>query len=284
VVQAGSFSAAARELGMPVTTVSGIIARLEKRLGVTLIQRTTRKLNITSAGGTYYKHCVLAMNEMSEGENELFTAKSEPAGLLRITAPPDLGHSLLPPIVRKYLKAYPRTKIELLLTNRIVDLIGEGVDLAIRPGPFKDSSLVVRKFKNAEVFLWVSPSYIKKRGLPRHPRELASHFLIGHQFFGATLKLTNGRESFITKVEPRIIVDDVEAVKTFVMAGDGISALPDIICESEAASGKIIRVLPGWSMQFSIGQVSIYFVFSPQRYVPPKIQSFIDLATQKSIK
>jgi DNA-binding transcriptional LysR family regulator len=162
--------------------------------------------------------------------------------------------------------------------------VGEGVDLAIRPGPLKDSSLVVRKFKDAEICLWASASYIKKYGLPRHPKELGQHFLIGHSFFGESLKLSNGRESFSTKIEPRIIVDDVEAAKTFVVAGDGISALSDIICESEVVSGKIIRVLPGWSIQFAVGQVSIYFVFSPQRYVPPKIQAFIDLAIQNSIK
>lgn len=152
VVQAGSFSAAARLLAMPLTTVSGKVASLEKRLGITLIQRTTRKLNITQAGDAYFKHCVRALEEMNAGEKEILTTRSEPEGLLRITAPADLGHSLLPAVVRNYLKTYPKTQIELLLTDRVVDLVGEGVDLAIRVGPLKDSSLIARKFRDGEVF------------------------------------------------------------------------------------------------------------------------------------
>src|SRR5690606_1413119 len=132
VVQCGSFSGAARLLGMPVTTVSGKVAALERRLGVTLIRRTTRKLSITQAGETYFAHCVRALEAVSAAEKSLSSAKAEPEGLLRVTAPPDIGHLILPPIVREYLKAHPKTRIELILTNRIVDLVGEGVDLAIR--------------------------------------------------------------------------------------------------------------------------------------------------------
>ena len=278
VVQAGSFSAAARLMGMPVTTVSGKVASLEKRLGITLIQRTTRKLNVTQAGDAYFKHCVRALEAMSAGEKEISTTRSEPEGLLRITAPPDLGHTLLPAIIRNYLKTYPKTQIELLLTDRFLDLVGEGVDLAIRVGPLKDSSLIARKFKDGEVFFWASPSYVAKRGSPRHPKDLAEHSFINHRAFGGSFKCVNGRQVVVAKIAPRIIVDDLEAIKIFIISGEGIGALSRLICEAEIAKAKMTRVMPGWSLQVGGSQSSIHFVYPPQRFVSQKTQAFIELA------
>ena len=263
---------------MPLTTVSGKVASLEKRLGITLIQRTTRKLNITQAGDAYFKHCVRALEEMNAGEKEILTTRSEPEGILRITAPPDLGHSLLPAIVRNYLKTYPKTQIELLLTDRVVDLVGEGVDLAIRVGPLKDSSLIARKFRDGEVFFWASSSYVAKRGSPRHPRDLTEHSFISHRAFGGSIKCVNGRQVVLAKVEPRIIVDDFEALKIFIISGDGIGALSRLICETEVANAKMTRVLPGWSLQLGSSQVSIHFVYPAQRYVSQKTRAFIEVA------
>jgi DNA-binding transcriptional LysR family regulator len=146
VVEAGSFSGAARLLNMPKTTVSAKIAALEKRLRVKLIQRTTRKLRVTEAGTKYFHHCAKAVREMELGEAALQSTQGEPAGVLRVTAPVDIGHLLLPRITRAYLAKYPGTTVELLVSNRIVDLIGEGVDLAIRAGTLQDSSLIARRF------------------------------------------------------------------------------------------------------------------------------------------
>jgi DNA-binding transcriptional LysR family regulator len=139
VVEAGSFSAAARLLNMPKTTVSAKIAALEKRLALKLIQRTTRKLHVTEAGMKYFRHCANAIRELELGEAALQSAQSEPTGLLRVTAAVDIGHVVLPRITRAYLARYPGTSVELLISNRIVDLIGEGIDLAIRAGTLKDS-------------------------------------------------------------------------------------------------------------------------------------------------
>ncbi len=278
VVQAGSFSAAARLLGMPVTTVSGKIASLEKRLGVTLIQRTTRKLNVTQAGDAYFKHCIRALEEMSAAERNLLTSQSEPAGVLRITAPSVLGRSILPPIVRTFLKTYPKTKVDLLLTDRIVDLVGERVDLAIRVGPLNDSSLIARRFKDADVFLWTSPSYAAKHGLPRHPKELGDHSFISHRCIGSPFKLVSGRQVHSTEIDSRIVVDDFEAIKLFILTGDGIGLLSPLICETEAAKKKLIRVLPGWSLQIGSGQAFFHFVYPSQKYVSQNTQAFIELA------
>ena len=143
VVEAGSFSAAARLLNMPKTTVSAKIAALEKRLELKLIQRTTRKLHVTEAGMKYFRHCSNAIHEIELGEAALQSTQGEPTGVLRVTAPVDVGHLVLPRITRAYLARYPETSVELLVSNRFVDLIGEGVDLAIRAGTLKDSSLKI---------------------------------------------------------------------------------------------------------------------------------------------
>jgi len=133
VVEAGSFSAAARRMGMPKATVSAKVARLEKRLGLSLLQRTTRKVRVTEAGEQYFRHCASAIREVEVAEAALQSASGKPSGVLKVTAPVDLGHTLLPRIVHAYAATYPDVTLELLVTNRIVDLVGEGIDLAIRP-------------------------------------------------------------------------------------------------------------------------------------------------------
>ena len=159
VVEAGSFSVAARRLvGMPKTTVSAKVAGLEKRLGVQLIQRTTRKLRMTEAGETYFHHCAIAIREVELGEAALQSAKKEPSGVLKVTASVELGHALLPRLARAYAAKYPDVSLELIITNRIVDLVGEGVDLAIRWAlALKDSSLIARRFFETRSNLWASP-------------------------------------------------------------------------------------------------------------------------------
>src|SRR5271165_2425292 len=143
VVEAQSFTRAAGRLKMPATTVSAKIAKLEERLGVTLIQRTTRRLQVTPAGRAYYERCARALAEIAEGERELLAGTQEPSGLLRITTPPDLAHGLLTPKVERFLKAYPKTSVELIVTSQIVDLLAERIDLAVRVGVLNDSSLII---------------------------------------------------------------------------------------------------------------------------------------------
>jgi DNA-binding transcriptional LysR family regulator len=173
VVEAGSFSAAARLLGMPKTTVSAKVAALEKRLELKLIQRTTRKLHVTEAGMKYFRHCSNAVHEIELGEAALQSTQGEPTGLLRVTAPVDIGHMLLPRITRTYLARYPGTSVELLVSNRFVDLVGEGIDLAIRAGALRDSSLIAKRFQDVAATLWASPAYLRQLGNVSHPRVLA---------------------------------------------------------------------------------------------------------------
>ena len=143
VVQAGSFSQAAKLLGMPNSTVSAKIAVLEKQLGVTLLQRTTRKLRVTQAGEVYFKRCVQALEELRAAEYEVASAQQDPRGLLKLTAPVELGHGLLPALVNGFLEKYPKMGVQLLITNRVLDLVAEGVDLAIRAGGGDNVTVIV---------------------------------------------------------------------------------------------------------------------------------------------
>lgn len=275
VVQAGSFSKAARQLGMPNTTVSVKVARLEKRLGVTLIQRTTRQLNITPAGQAYFERCVRALDEIAAGESEIATSTKEARGLLRITAPVDVAHSLLPPIVRRYLKKYPQTSVELVVTNRVVDLVGEGVDLAVRAGELEDSSLIARKFVTAGVGLWANPAYLKKAGTPKHPRELERHECL---FLGdPEIKLeSSAGEVAEVRLRSRVVADDFETLRAFLLKGDGIGLLPEYLASEAESAGKLTRILPRWSW----GADHLSLVYPAQRFVSPKVQAFIAVAVE----
>jgi DNA-binding transcriptional LysR family regulator len=276
VVQTGSFSGAARLLGMPKTTVSAKVAALEKRLGVTLIRRTTRKLYVTEAGEIYFRHCAEALREVELGESALQSAISQPTGLLRVTAPVDIGHSLLPRIARAYLEKYPGTQIEMIISNRIADLVGEGIDLAIRAGSLKDSSLLARRFMDLNAGLWASPAYLAASRRPTHPKDLAKCRLVVHQNM-KSLHLSNEKTDMRIPLAGRITTDDLEAIRELLIQGEGIGWLPDFLVTDALAAGTLVPVLPKWKSKSAGG---IYFVYAGQKYAPPKVQAFIEIALE----
>ncbi len=262
VVQAGSFSGAARVLGVPNTTVSAKVMRLEKRLGVTLIQRTTRKLNITPAGHAYYERCVRGLEEIETAEAEISLSAAEPRGLLRITAPGDVAHGMLPPIVTRVLGRYPRTRVEVLVANRVVDLVAEGVHLAIRAAALRDSTLVARRFMPFTGGLWASRSYLQRKTAPKIPAELEKHdCLVFPRFSAQALRLTDGRIKVDVKPAARLAVDDPGTMRIFILQGEGIGLLPDYL----ARDTPLARVLPKW--RWTSGALS--FVYPGQRFGPP---------------
>jgi DNA-binding transcriptional LysR family regulator len=276
VVEAGGFSAAARLLGMPATTVSAKIARLEERLGVTLIQRSTRRMHVTAAGDAYYRHCRDAIAALSAGEDELAAATSAPSGLLRLTVPYDLAQALLPPIVAAYLGRYPGTSIEVIATNAQLDLLAEGVDLAIRAAPaLKDSTLQVRKFGLARLKLFASPDYLLAHGTPQRLADLSGHEILIHSRFPPGLVLTGDTgERFEITQTARARADDMHSVRAFAEHGLGIAVLPEIL--GTAPEVKLVQVLPAIGLQMG----SLNFVFPGGKFVPVNVRAFIDLTLQ----
>jgi DNA-binding transcriptional LysR family regulator len=277
VVQAGSFSQAAKVLGMPNSTVSAKVSQLEKRLGVTLIQRTTRKLRLTQAGENYFRGCARALHELQAAESELASDQSEPRGLLRLTAPVEIGHSVLPAVVRAYLQKHSQMTVDLIVTNRVLDLVTEGVDLAVRAGKLKDSGLIARKFALGQFALWAAPAYLKKRSALFHPKDLTQHpFLQFSLFKNRSLELTNGKENTKIAVSGRLFADDFEVLKALAILGEGVVFLPNLLCAEEAKQNKLARVLPDWHG----GTVTFSLVYPAQRFVSPKIRAFMAVAEE----
>ncbi|MDR3607147.1 MAG: LysR substrate-binding domain-containing protein [Oligoflexia bacterium] len=277
VVQSGSFTQAARLLSMPNATVSAKVAALERRLGVTLIHRTTRKLHITQAGEAYFRRCVAALDEIQAAETEVTSSQSAPQGVLRITAPIDIGHTILPGLVREFLMKHPQMQVDLVVTNRVVDLVAEGVDVGIRAGELEDSTLMSHKFVTASVSLWASPAYAKKAGLPAHPEELSKHEMVrfsDENFLKVTLM--NGKERFELAPKGRISADDFSSVKEFVVQGSGIGLLPGYLCVEESKKGRLVSVLPQWSL--GLGGFSL--VYPSQKFVSPKVHAFVRVAVE----
>ena len=277
VVQAGSFSQAAKLLNMPNSTVSAKVAALEKRLGVTLLQRTTRRLHLTEAGEGYFRRCMTALEELHAAENELAIERGETKGVLRLTAPVELGRSALPPVLDVLMKRHPAIKIDLIITNRLVDLVVENIDVAVRAGPLKDSGLIARRFVLGQFGLWASPGYLKQNSVPRNPYELKEHDCLRFApFTGRKLQLTNGRERAQIALTGRITADDFEALRALAVLGWGIALLPSFLCAEEAKERKLVSVLPNWRGD----SVTISVVYPAQRFVSPKIRAFITAAEE----
>lgn len=276
VVKVGSFSRAAKELGMPNSTVSAKISSLERRLGVTLIQRTTRKLNITPAGNAYFKRCMLGMEEIQAAEAEIANIQGEPQGLLRITAPTEFGSTLLPGLISDYIKKFPKVRVEVLLTDRRIDLLSENVDLAIRAGEMKDSTLIAKRIGSIYFAPFASPKYLKARGTPSHPRELKQHSCLQFTPLGVDeWKMTSSKGSLNVPLSGRVLMNDMTALKKMAVMGDGIVFLPTYYCYTEVSNKQLIRILPEWRSSLA----PIHFVYPAQRFVTPKLSSFIALAS-----
>src|SRR5580698_3598481 len=195
VVQAGSFTAAAAELGMPKSTVSRKVSELEERLKSRLLQRTTRQFNLTDAGRTYYDHCARIVGEIEDAERAVSSLQETPRGLLRVTAPVNAAY--LGPIVSDYLKRYPEVRLDLFCTGRNVDLVEERFDVGIRAGVLADSTLIARSLGSARWFLIATPAYLKRRGRPRSPEDLKAHdcLFFGVAPGGAGVRLEKGDEA-----------------------------------------------------------------------------------------
>ncbi len=278
VIQAGSFSLAAHQLGMPNSTVSSKISSLEKRLGITLINRTTRKLSITPAGQVYFNRCIQGLHEFEVAEVEITATQSEPQGLLRLTAPTELGSSVLPNLIAEYLKKYEKVQIELILADRRIDLVSENIDLALRAGVLKDSSLLAKKLGSVFFAPFASAKYIKTHGSPQHPRDLKLHQTLQFTALGSKdWKLSNGHGSISAATSSRVLINDMNTIKSLVLSDGGIALLPTFFCYPEVIAGKLVRLLPDWKSDLN----PIHFVYPAQKFVSLKLSSFIRFTSEK---
>jgi DNA-binding transcriptional LysR family regulator len=275
VVQAGSFSAAARQLGLPTSTVSTRISRLEKRLGITLLQRTTRRINLTEAGTVYYHHASQGLSYMIEAEAAIDEARQQPQGRLKITAPADLGDSLLANLVERTQQEFPALELELLLTDRYVDLVAEGVDVAIRTGELRDSSLVAKSLGTIRWAIFASRNYLDKSAALKVPQDLHAHHCLQFTPLGRdSWSLSNSHNNISVPMQARTMANSIGVVKSMAENGQGVALLPTFVCKQGLASGNLLNVLPDWQGKAD----PVHLVYPKQRFMPPKLRAFIDLA------
>jgi DNA-binding transcriptional LysR family regulator len=272
VVQAGSFTTAAAQLGMPKSTVSRKVSELEERLGSRLLQRTTRALSLTDVGRTYYDYCARIVGEIEEAERAVSSLQGTPRGLLRITAPVNVP--FLGPIVSEFLERYQEVQIELFCTQRSVDLIEERYDLGIRAGTLADSTLIARSLGTVRWFAVATPAYLEKHGRPRSPEELANHacVLFGAGASSTVVNLERGDSSVQISVSPRLFVSDMDVLHTAVSAGLGIGILAAFQCVQDLRSHRLERVLDDWN----VPSTPVHVVYPSTRHVSPKVKTFID--------
>jgi len=280
VVELGSFAELARELGVPTSTVSRAIARLESDMQVRLFHRTTRSLRTTAEGAALYARVQPALGTLHAALRDVETSESQPKGLLRITAPTDLGATLVADMVGEFTTAHPDVSVDVSLTQRVVDLVREGFDLALRAGRLRDSSLVARRVGVLSAQLFASPRYLERRGIPHAPADLREHDLV--LFRGrdgvTTWKLRRGsREVTSFDARGRVSGDDFLFVREAVIAGAGIGLMPRLICTRALGDGDLVRVLAAWEEQGS----DLSVVYPSSRHVPAKVTAFRDFVLRQ---
>ena len=273
VVQAGGFTAAARNLDLPKSTVSRRIAALEERIGARLLQRTTRRLGLTDAGRLFFEHSARIISEVEEAEQAVHRVESSPRGLLRVTAP--LSFFILEPVIAEYLKLYPEVQLHVMCTDRAVDLVEEGYDVAIRAGKLNDSSLVTRSLGVNRRVLVASPGYVRKHGLPRSPADLAQRPCIT---FGAgptanVWSMQSGDKRTDVRVTSRLTVNELGTLLHAARTGLGIAWVPGFACAADFKAKRLRHVLPEWHS----ADIPIQALYPTARHLSPKVARFIDL-------
>lgn len=277
VVERGGFAAAGRSLGMPKSTLSRRVAELEARLGVRLLQRTTRKLSLTEVGEVYLRHCLAVREAAEAAAHAVEQVHSQPRGTLRVACPVTLAQSTLGPIMGLYLARYPQVKVDMRVSNRVVDLVEEGVDVALRVRPSLDDSgsLVVKKLGESTSCLVASPAQLERQGRPTVPQDLLHMDTLAMNAVDgrATLRLQGpGGASYTLEHQPRYVADDLLTLKFAALHGTGLCFMPDYMCRRDMQEGRLVHVLPGWAPPRGV----FHAVYPSRRGMAPAVRAFLD--------
>ncbi|TGQ29590.1 MULTISPECIES: LysR family transcriptional regulator [unclassified Mesorhizobium] len=279
VVEAGSFTAAARLLGMPKTKVSRRVAALEREVGVRLLQRTTRSLSMTDAGRLYYEQSSQALRTIEVANLRLAEARAEPSGTICISAPVGFGDHFLTGAVFDFLGAHPKTKVEMHLTDDKLNLVENGIDLAFRTGILPDSTLIARKLASTHRILCASPDYLARRGVPAVLADLARHHCViaGQSTASAHWVMDGPHGQEAVTVSGRFAANEMLAVIAAAIAGYGIAQLPHQAAEASIRDGRLRRVLDDYTTPIG----GVYAVYPSSRHLSPLVKAFIDLAASR---
>jgi DNA-binding transcriptional LysR family regulator len=280
VVEAKSFSEAARRLGMPVSTVSRRVADLEDQLGVRLLDRSTRSLRLTELGSEVLEHAARSAESLEAIHNIISNQRSSVSGTLRLSAPPSISETLLTPLVCAFQASYPDVRVQILITDRFVDHIADGVDIVFRLGVLKDSSLVARKLLTYRHQLVASPAYLKNSKPPETPQDLLAHRLIAFSYWKPesswTFVSANQKEEQTITFQPYLSMNDFAGLTPALLAGGGIGDLPPVVQPNLIRDGRLVEVMPNW--RFRTFDLSV--VHLGNRHMPRPLRLFKQFAVQ----
>jgi DNA-binding transcriptional LysR family regulator len=280
VVEANSFSEAARRLNMPISTVSRRIAELEDQLGVRLLERSTRSLRLTELGAEVLEHAVRSA-ELSEAVESIVSNRlSNVSGTLRLSAPPSISDTLLTPLVIAFQASYPNVRVQILVTDRFVEHIFEGVDLVFRRGPLRDSSLVASRILTFRHQLVASPVYMKGCKPPKKPRDLLDHRLLSFSYWKSDSSWTfvhkNGKDKETLTFQPHLAMNDFAGLTPALLAGGGVGELPPLVQPDLVRKGRLVEVMPDWHFQ----TFDLSLVHLGNRHISQSCRLFKEFATQ----
>ena len=280
VVEANSFSEAARRLHMPISTVSRRIAELEDQLGIRLLERSTRNLRLTELGAEVLEHAIRTAELSESVENIVSNRLSEVSGTLRLSAMPSISDTLLTPLVTAFQASYPNVRIQIFVTNRMVDLITEGIDMAFRLGALKDSSLVARRILTYRHQLVASPIYLESYTPPQDPQDLLNHRLLTFWHGGSDCNWSfvhsDGERTETLSFRPYLTMNDFTGLAPALLAGGGIGDLPPVVQPDLVRQGKLVEVMPDW--RFRTFDLSL--VHLGNRHISKPCRLFKEFATE----
>jgi DNA-binding transcriptional LysR family regulator len=279
VAESGSFVKAADQLETSKAAVSRYVAQLEERLGVRLMQRTTRRLSLTDEGHAFLVHCKDTLTLIHDAEEEIQNKRNSPTGLIRINAPLTFGILHLAPLWGKFTALYPKVQLEVTLSDRIVDLVDEGYDLAVRVASLPSSTLISRKLTSTSMVVCASPKYLKGKVKLLHPSDLKDHSVISYSYLATGDEwLFHGPEGEVrVKTHPRIHTNNGDTCRSAALAHQGIILQPTFIVGPDIQKGDLIELLP----QFKSIELGIYAVYPSRKLVSPRIRVLVDFLVKE---
>jgi DNA-binding transcriptional LysR family regulator len=275
VVEAQSFAAAARDFGLSPAMVSKHVRALEERLGVRLLNRTTRRLSLTEVGRGYYERARQILADLEDADRSASDLHAAPRGTLKLNAPFSFGIRHVGPAIAGYLAAYPEVTVEVTLSDRYIDLLAEGVDVALRIGRLADSSLIARRLAPIRLVACTSADYLARRGTPRTPRDLAAHDCLLYTYAASAEEwhfIGPGGADEVVRVSGRLFADNGDILVSAALGGLGIALLPTFIAGEHVQAGRLVTLLQG----FAAPEAALYAVYPPGRHLSAKLRSFID--------
>ncbi|WP_374523240.1 LysR family transcriptional regulator [Hydrogenophaga sp.] len=278
VVDAGSFVRAADALDLSKTAVSRHVSELESRLGVRLLHRTTRKLSLTAEGQVFHARCKALLGAVEAAEAEITAGSVQPSGVLRLNVPVTFGLMHLAPLWPDFMQRYPQVTLDVSLADRLVDLVEEGFDLAVRIAQLSSSTLVSRQLATTRMVLCASPEYLRRHGQPQRPADLAQHRVLAYSLFHQgehwAFDGPQGRE--VVKVNPILRTNSGDTCVAAALAHQGVVLQPSFLVGEPLRQGDLVEVLPGHRS----GEMGIYAVYPSRQHLPPKVRAMVDFLVE----